>query len=100
MPNEQFTELGKQYASLQKRKADIARQEAEVKAKIDAIMGEYDEDSMEFGPVKAVKVAPKPANRFNQQEFKEAHPRLFKQFVKQGKAARPFIRLTKVNGGW
>ena len=98
--NNHLTEIGKQYASLQRKKADIERQEAEVKAKIDAIMGEYDEDSMEFGPVKATRVEPKPANRLDQTALKEAHPRIVKQFTKQGKATKPYIKLTKVNGGW
>lgn len=93
-------QLGKEYAKIQKDKATLAEKEAKIKEQIEAIMHELEETSMEFGSVKATIVTPKPAKRFNQQEFKEAHPTLFKKFTKEGKAARPHMRLSKVNGGW
>lgn len=93
-------QLGREYAKIQKDKAVLAGKEAKITEQMEAIMGELEETSMEFGSVKAIIVTPKPATRFDLQTFKESHPVLHRKFMKEGKAARPHMRLSKVNGGW
>ena len=88
-------EIGKRYIQIQKRKAKLIEEEIALKSSMDAILGEFEAKELMFGNVQVVKVTPKPANRFDAKAFQETHPRIYKKFVKTGKATKPYLRVMR-----